>query len=312
MFKKRTLSILLFFSTLTYSQSSIDIYNGKNILKEYIRPIADGFSAGLNNGWYNTAKPHKFGGFDITISGNIVLIPESYKTFSISEIGGSSFSGGETPTIVGEKEPSKITYNTTGDNIKMPAGLNIPLFPVPIVQAGIGLIKDTEISVRYLPKINVGKVDQINLYGLAIKHDLLQWIPGGKILPISLSVQGGYTKFNSNVAIENVIGNRNNELTFDIEAITANIILSKKILMFTPYASIGYNSSKSSFKIDGDYAVGALELNAEELTNIEYESKTEIRANLGFRFNIAILALQANYTISKYPVATLGAGISFR
>ena len=93
---------------------------------------------------------------------------------------------------------------------------------------------------------------------------------------------------------------------------TANIILSKKILMFTPYASIGYNSSKSSFKIDGDYAVGALELNAKELTNIEYESNTELRANLGFRFNIAILALQANYTISKYPVATLGAGISFR
>ena len=63
------------------------------IFKEYIRPIADGFSAGLNNGWYNTGKPHKFGGFDITISGNIVLIPESYKMFSISEIGGNSFSG---------------------------------------------------------------------------------------------------------------------------------------------------------------------------------------------------------------------------
>ena len=312
MFRKRTLFILLFFSTLTYSQSSMDIYNGKNILKEYIRPIADGFSAGLNNGWYNTAKPHKFGGFDFTIAGNIVLIPESFKTFSISEIGGSSFSGGETPTIVGEKESSEITYNTTGDTVKMPSGLNIPVFPVPILQAGIGLIKGTEINIRYLPKINVGKIDQINLYGLGVKHDLLQWIPGGKILPISLSIQGGYTKFNSTVVIENVIGDRNNELAFDVEAMTANIILSKKILMFTPYASIGYNSSKSSFKIDGDYAVGALELNAEELTNIEYESNTEIRANLGFRFNIAILALQANYTISKYPVATLGAGISFR
>ena len=310
MFKKRILSILLLCSTLTYSQSTLDIYYGKNILKEYIRPIADGFSAGLNNGWYNTGKPHKFGGFDITIAGNIVLIPESYKIFSISEIGGNSFSGGETPTIVGEKEPSEITYN--GNSVKMPSGLNIPVFPVPIVQAGIGLIKGTEINIRYLPKINVGKVDQINLYGFALKHDLLQWIPGGKILPISLSVQGGYTKFNSTVAIKNVIGDRNNELAFDVEAMTANIILSKKILMFTPYASIGYNSSKSSFKIDGDYAVGALELNAEELTNIEYESNTELRANLGFRFNIAILALQANYTISKYPVATLGAGISFR
>ena len=312
MFKKRTLSILLLCSSLTYSQSKLDldIYYGKNILKEYIRPIADGFSAGLNNGWYNTAKPHKFGGFDITIAGNIVLIPESYKMFSISEIGGNSFSGGETPTIVGEKEPSEITYDSS--SVKMPSGLNIPVFPVLIVQAGIGLIKDTEISVRYLPKINVGKVEQINLYGLGVKHDLLQWIPGGKILPISLSVQGGYTKFSSTVIIENVIGDKNNELAFDVEAMTVNIILSKKILMFTPYASIGYNSSKSSFKIDGDYAIGALELNAEELANIEYESNTEIRANLGFRFNIAILALQANYTISKYPVATLGAGISFR
>ena len=310
MFKKRTLSILFFCSTLTYSQSSIDIYNGKNILKEYVRPIADGFSAGLNNGWYNTAKPHKIGGFDITISGNIVLIPESYKIFSISEIGGSSFSGGETPSIVGEKEPSEITYN--GNSVKMPSGLNIPVFPIPIVQAGIGLIKGTEINIRYLPKINVGKVDQINLYGLAVKHDLLQWIPGGKILPLSLSIQGGYTRFNSNVVLENVLVNTENELAFDVEAMTVNIILSKKILMFTPYASVGYNSSKSSFKIDGDYAIGALELNAEELTNIEYESNTEIRANLGFRFNIAIIALQANYTISKYPVATLGAGISFR
>ena len=297
---------------MTYSQSSIDIYNGKNILKEYVRPIADGFSAGLNNGWYNTAKPHKFGGFDITISGNIVLIPESYKIFSISEIGGSSFSGGETPTIVGEKKPSEITYNTTGDIVKMPSGLNIPVFPVPILQAGIGLIKGTEINIRYLPKINVGKIDQINLYGLGVKHDLLQWIPGGTVLPLSLSIQGGYTKFNSTVALENVLVNKDNELAFDVEAMTVNIILSKKILMFTPYASIGYNSSKSSFKIDGDYTIGALEINAEELANIEYENNTEIRANLGFRFNIAILALQANYTISKYPVATLGAGISFR
>ena len=116
-------------------------------------------------------------------------------------------------------------------------------------KTGIGLIKGTEINIRYLPKINVGKVDQINLYGLGVKHDLLQWIPGGKILPISLSVQGGYTKFNSTIAIKNVIGDRNNELAFDVEAITANIILSKKILMFTPYASIGYNSQNHHLKL---------------------------------------------------------------
>mgnify|MGYP001412768530 CR=1 FL=1 len=106
MFKKRTLSILLLCSSLTYSQSKLDldIYYGKNILKEYIRPIADGFSAGLNNGWYNTAKPHKFGGFDITIAGNIVLIPESYKMFSISEIGGKGVFSKQIEALGNEKD----------------------------------------------------------------------------------------------------------------------------------------------------------------------------------------------------------------
>ena len=42
------------------------------------------------------------------------------------------------------------------------------------------------------------------------------------------------------------------------------------------------------------------------------ERETYFRANVGLRFNIAVLALQANYTISEYPVLTIGAGVSIR
>ena len=48
---------------------------------------------------------------------------------------------------------------------------------------------------------------------------------------------------------------------------------------------------------------------------IEHETVTAelaIGKDIGFRFNLAIIALQANYTFSKYPTATLGIGISVR
>jgi hypothetical protein len=49
-----------------------------------------------------------------------------------------------------------------------------------------------------------------------------------------------------------------------------------------------------------------------ELTEFKFESNNNLRANVGFRFQIAVLALQANYTFSEYPVATVGLGISVR
>ena len=90
------------------------------------------------------------------------------------------------------------------------------------------------------------------------------------------------------------------------------LILSKKILMFTPYIGAGFNSTKTSLNIDGDYTIGGQTLNASDLTNLDFENSNQFRANVGFRFNIAVLALQANYTIAEYPTATIGVGVSLR
>ena len=310
MLKKISLIILVMYSYHAKSQNNIDFYNGKSILKEYIKPLSNGIAAGLSNGWFNTAKPHKFGGFDFTITGNIVLIPKEVKTFNINDVGGGTFSGGTTPTIVGNTNPAEIAYNNT--TMSMPSGLNIPFAPIPIIQAGIGLIKKTEINIRYIPNIKNGNVGKIGLYGIGFKHDLLQWIPIVSKLPIDLALQAGYTKLNSTLSLSDVLLDTKTEANLEIEATTINIILSKKLLMFTPYLGVGYNSFKTSLNIDTDYSIGALTINSAELTNMTIESNNAIRANIGFRFNITILALQANYTISDYPTATIGAGISLR
>ena len=82
--------------------------------------------------------------------------------------------------------------------------------------------------------------------------------------------------------------------------------------MFTPYLGVGYNSTRTTFNVDGVYDIAGFKFDVNDLTEIDFESNNNLRANIGFRFNIAVMALQANYTFAEYPTATVGIGISVR
>ena len=284
--------------------------DGKSLIEAYVSPLGYSLGAALNNGWYNTAKPHKLGGFDVTITANIVMIPEESKSFNISESNGGTFSGGETPTILGDGDGSQVTY--LGASEDMPPGLNIPIIPLPMLQAGVGLIKGTELDFRYVPKLDIGSAGKVGLFGVGLKHDILQWLPIVDKIPIDLSIQAGYTKLSSEIElIDPTATTIDPQANLDVSATTVNLILSKKLLMFTPYLGVGYNSTKTTFNVEGDYNIAGLAIDMSDLTKIDFENKG-FRANIGFRFNITVLALQANYTFSEYPTATIGAGISLR
>ncbi len=308
----KKLLTLFISSSFCFNSFSQEVEDGKSLIEAYISPLGNSLGAALNNGWYNTAKPHHLGGFDFTITANLVLVPADAKTFNIGESNGNTFSGGNTPTILGNKSSGTATFNST--DFDMPAGLNIPIFPVPMLQAGVGLIKNTEIDVRFMPEIKMKGVST-GLFGVGVKHDILQWLPIVDKIPIDISFQAGYTKLSSQIMLEYYDNNNvkwDAEATLDVRATTFNILLSKKIAMFTAYAGLGYNSAKTTFNVDGTYNIAGLPLNVSDLTEFEFESNNNLRANVGFRFQIAVLALQANYTFSEYPVATVGLGISVR
>ena len=306
----------------TYSQSGGTLVNAnqeiddfKAIVGAYIGPLGNSLGAGLNNGWYNTAKPHKLSGFDVTITANFVLINDDVKTFIIDDVikdaDSSIFGGGEVSTIVGNSN-GNITFNNT--DYEMLNGLNIPVIPLPILQAGVGLGKGTELTIRYIPELKIGNAGKVGLMGVGIKHDLLQWLPIVDKIPIDMSIQAGYTKLISEVELVDPNGWVNpTTANLDVYATTINLLLSKKLLLFTPYIGIGYNSSKTTFSATGKYTLGNdyVPVNIIE-DGFEFESKNNFRTNIGFRFNIAVLALQANYTFSEYPTATVGIGISVR
>ncbi|MDG1718441.1 MAG: hypothetical protein P8H17_01235 [Flavobacteriales bacterium] len=319
------LCVPLIFSGQVQQLDAIIQDDASNFLEAYFSPLGQSFGAGLNNGWYNTAKPHKLGGFDVTLTLNAIHVPSTMLVFDPNDIDNFS-SNSTTPTILGAAEGSEITYTNNGNSITfdMPdqGPLNKSLIPMPMINAGLGLVKETEIDFRYLPTydfdMGFGGKGSVELWGIGIKHDLLQWIPlAGDAIPISLSVQAGHTKFNTSFSIENPDPSLslNQDISMDVNATTVNLIVSKKLLMLTAYAGIGYNSSVTTFNTETEsfyLGINGSSIQMNIPLEMKFESQNEMRTNIGLRVNLAVIAIQANHTFSKYPVTTVGVGISVR
>jgi hypothetical protein len=302
----------------SYSQSILasDIAQGEKLIEAYFTPMAESFGAGLNSGWYNTAKPHSLGGFDLTFTLNTVIIPNSGKTFNIEDAGGTTFTStaNNASTIFGSSNVTSMEYKSSTSvelpdgaimPFNMPGGLKTPAIPLPMIQAGIGLIKNTAIDIRYMPMLNVGDNINVNLFGVGVKHDLLQWIPGiGDAIPMSLSLQAGYTSLNTELKI------LEQEVSLKTKATTINLVASKKLLMVTGYVGLGYNSATTTFAADADFDLDGLQF--DKKVEVAFESNNNLRTNIGLRLNMTVVTIQADYTFSEYPTATLGVGVSLR
>ena len=313
----RILSILLILSFNNPVSSQVNIQNtddAKNFLHHYLSPLGESLGFTLNNGWYNTARPHKFAGFDATITLNMLSVPDVKKSFNPNMIENFSSDNIATPTIMGKGNGGLIKYN--GESFQMPNQESaISFVALPTFNIGIGIFKKTEINARYLPTYKYGEGfigrGEVNMWGVGFKHDILQWIPIiGDAIPLSLSIQGGYTQLNSQMLILSQVAELN------VQAMNANIILSRNFLMLTGYASIGYNSATTTF-LTGEnlpstdyFNIG--EVNFDIPIEMVFESKNEFRSNIGVKLTLAVVAIHANYTFSEYPVTTIGVGVSLR
>ena len=314
--KKALLTILIFCISIT-SKSQVqvdDINDAQAFLQEYLSPLGNGLGAITNNGWYNSAKPHRFLGFDATFTLSVLNITDENKSFDPNSITNFSSNNTSTPTILGKGDGATANYK--GEQFKLPnQSTLIPALVLPNFNFGLGVFKKTELNGRFIPnyKYNIGFFGKgkISMWGLGFKHDLLQWIPIiGNAIPMSLSLQAGHTQLNSGLSI------LDQDVSIDVQATNFNIILSRKILMLTGYTSVGYNFSTTTFTAGEDISnLDTFNLNELEISlpiEMKFENNNEFRANVGLRFNLAVIAIHANHTFSKYPVTTIGLGVSLR
>jgi hypothetical protein len=317
------------------------------LIQPYITPAVNAFGAALGSGWYNTAGTHSLGGFDITLTTNVAIIPGNYESFIIEDSKLTSLkldnpSLNLSPTVAGEKTPGPMMdYNYdeySANAFRMPQGLNTNYVPSPMLQVGIGLIKGTEVIVRYLPKVKYDE-NEIGFWGIGGKHDIKQWIPGLKKLPaMQLSLMYGYTKLNTLVNMEitpdgisagslpgaNVSTWDNQDMKMITQSHTANLIVGANLPVVCFYGAVGFISTKTNLTLNGDFpSVGINEatLTPEviKLTDpIDMEIKNQDggvvkpRFNAGMRFKFAVITIHFDYTWANYSVVTAGLGVSVR
>lgn len=308
--------------------------------QEYLRPFGEGIGSVTNSGWVNRANPHRVLGFDIQVRAAAAMVPTNRQQFDINTLNLQAVElanagDGFTPTISGKSGSGtgvNVYHKENGqrellNSFNLPGGTGFPYIPVPIVNASLGLVLDTDIMVRFIPSTNLPGVNgSVNMFGGGLKHGINQYIPGGGLLPIDISVMGAFTNFQMEADPElrlssNEANDYNQQVIFTANSYNINALIGYSIPVFplSFYAGLGYESSSASFKAKGDFPI--FEINqaghrAEAILNdpvsISYDNINSPRAMAGLRFSILLLDLFADVTYTDYPVASAGFGFSFR
>lgn len=309
--------------------------DAKYLAEGYVTPFMRAFGYGMNQGWYNTAAPHKFPGLDITVNVSAVYVPNTDKLFQVdntklttlylsSDVDGkavTSTSKGNIPTFFGPNKPTTFTQKSPlpAGSFAGPTGVDLKFLPVPMAQIGIGLPKGFDLKFRYVPKIDLNNLSggditgNFSLFGVGVMHDVKQYIPGIKALPFDLSGFIGYTSMKLEAGFDK--NNKDRIGEFSSSATTIQAVVSKKIAVLTGYAGIGYNIAKTKLAVKGSYDLNANgtsgEAGEKDPVNFDVQSSGP-RMTVGLRLKLAVIAFHADYTLQKYNALTAGFGINIR
>ena len=188
-----------------------------------------------------------------------------------------------------------------------------------MLQLALGIIKNTELIVRYAPTVTIGDDFELKFFGIGVKHDFKQWIPGIKTIPIDLSILIGYTNLNTDFFFSNtsvIQVSPGSKASFDASIWTVQALVSKKISVLTVYGGIGYNSINSKYDMTGEYGFQDV-LDPSKTVFVKDPVSLEFplngfRATAGLRLKFAIFTLHADYTLQEYSTLTVGFGFSVR
>ncbi len=260
---------------------------------EYARPFATTLGTAMNsNGYYTADIPAMFT-FSISFRGMYILIPESQKNFTptFNELGYQATK--ETATIYGDRGAA---YAGPNGYIVMPPGINQSGIPVAYPQIGASFM-GTRVILRYLPSISLGDNNDLSMFGIGVEHNISQYIP---LFPVDLAVQIMYNKFE----ISGIM--KLNNIAFNAHA-------SKTFGLITPYFGLQYENTSLdlSYSIKGDPQNGDPSLNSDRDVTVSIDGDNNFRATVGAALKLAIVVLNADFSLSAQPVVSGGLTFEF-
>jgi hypothetical protein len=311
------------------------------LLNAYAGPLFKGFGTGLNNGWANTAKTKGLLHFEVRASVSGVFVPAADQTFDVTKIGLTSNirpipgSPTVTPTFGGTNDIKPATLGIYSNNNVLLDQFTLPervttIIPAPQIQATLGLIKSTDVTVRYIPKTKISTdVGSVSMVGFGLKHNIMGDIFGtvaGKFIPFDLAIAAGYTRLNYELPVEvrpssgklpdAESAGRTDFSTQRVEGhfsgFNLQAIISKKLLFFTPFASVGYNTGRTNVGLLGNFPVSSSLSTYTVYTNpvqIKTNSINNFKVDTGFQLDLLLFKFYASTSLAKYKSITAGIGI---
>lgn len=362
LYNRMVVCILLVFASLgAKAQSEVvdfikgGIADGEKLIQAYLEPLGDAMGANLNGGWYNTAKVHNTLGFDITLTLTAAFAPETAKTFDINDLGLQNLEPEDqaftiAPTIAGSQNQGPVLViphpNPESDaallQFESIGGLDIPLYPLPMLKAAVGLPKGVEIMGRFIPNYSYEDMS-IGLWGAGLKYDFLQHIPVVNKVPfLNASVMGAYTSVSSSAAVNfqksiyeeqvehiPIIGGRDHyedqEIEINMKGYTGMLLVSYDLPILTFFGGIGYSRAMTSVDLLGYYPmISSLEADQDsgqetivldDIPNpisLAFDNFSGLQYTVGLRIKLAVVTLHADYTHANYSMISAGLGFSFR
>ena len=303
-------------------------------LNAYMEPFGKGEILNMGRGWTNTARVHKLLGFDLSVSVQGAIVPDDKQSFVFRNADYSTFKLSNTtntsatiPTFFGNDSQQDIRATTTinGKNVtydfKTPKGIgnDLKFVPLPIVQVGIGLIKHTDLKIRYFPKTKFSDVE-VGVFGVGIQHEFSDYLPFIKKIPfLHLSALAAYNTTTSsyNLTGKGLAGS-NQTVDLKLSAFTVQGIASVKFALLEVYTSVGYTTGKADVNMNGSYTVtyddkstvpaSKYTITAVDPVALSYNN-SGIANTWGVRLNLLFLKLYGDYTFANYN--GFGAGIAF-
>lgn len=340
------------------------VSDANKLFNGYLSPLMSGFASGLNNGWYQTAKAHGTGGFDITINAGLFFVPTKDQTFDLSSLGlntdpskprmvpqgGASL--GSSPTIFGENKPgTKVdvmqrfntplgTVDTAVSSFELPPGLGVNTFLyLPNAQLCVGIVKKTDLIVRFIPTINTGTF-KAGAFGIGVKHDFKQWIPGIAEAPFDMSAIIVYNTASASYElgddyIKPEVANgaladaeyKSQSFDFKLNGLMLGAIISKKLGPLTPFLGVQFNTAQATLDVNGTYPVTFVDDSGDPVTNPNYgKPKVQnlkdpvsitgnangLRLNGGIQLKLGPITFHGDYTLAKYSTVNFGLGINIQ
>lgn len=286
--------LLCFLSTSLNSFSQItelqDIVQDLSLIAEkFAYPAAQGAALQGSAAWFNSATALEQWKVDVSVHGNSLFIPKSKKSFSISN---SDLRALKIRGVENAKIPTAFGGETDvffeGEFANLPLefqaleGIGLSYVPHAFVQAGVGLPRQTEVVVRFMPNTSVDGVE-VGTYGLGIKHNFTQYYSYNREA-VQIAAGISYSRINVNYGFKPVNIQVSNLSNIDVKAdvFMLEILGSKKWNYLELFAGLGLVNSSFDYEMGGEGEEGLAAINNElkRLGDQEFGLKGDVGLNI--------------------------------